>query len=285
CTAERLSKLVAQTTIDLQQFKIGVGGATTDGGSSFTSALSPFSKQNYTRFLPKKLSKLIQNRCSDHLLDRSLKNAIDMHYDIYVMVTIMDEDISSLLSQSNSKELGIYLKSYCKTRWIGMFLAAEQVMDHSEEIIYLRSSRKYNSVKFAPHFYYLTKPLFETASVLESKTSQISNVFPLAVFLLIHYYHLSVTIFSYEPWLSFIKTLCMNIFFYFFGDDHTDLFACAFAFSYSGKKLMEQRQLGMINSTIQSFKLTFGSMNYVSEIIPPLPFFDIKSIQIPQKPD
>ncbi|KAA6398844.1 MAG: hypothetical protein EZS28_005636 [Streblomastix strix] len=48
CTAEGLSKLVAQTTIDLQQFKIGVGGATTDGGSSFTSALSPFSKQNYS---------------------------------------------------------------------------------------------------------------------------------------------------------------------------------------------------------------------------------------------
>ncbi|KAA6398843.1 MAG: hypothetical protein EZS28_005635 [Streblomastix strix] len=128
-------------------------------------------------------------------------------------------------------------------------------------------------------------PLFETTSVLESNTSQVSNVFPLAVFLLIHYYHLSVTIFSYEPWLSFIKTLCKNIFFYFFGDDHTDLFACAFAFSYSGKKLMEKRQLGMISSTTQSFKLTFGSMNYVSEIIPPLPFFDIKSIQIPQKPD
>ncbi|KAA6393893.1 MAG: hypothetical protein EZS28_010577, partial [Streblomastix strix] len=179
CTADGFSRLVAQTTQDLQQFKIGLKQATTDGGSSFISALSPFSKQNYSRFLPKRLSKLIQNRYDDHLFERAQKNAIDMHYDICVMVTILDEDISSLRSQSNSKQLDIYLKSYCKTRRIGKFLAAEQVMDHSEEIIQLRS----------------------------------------------------ITIFCYEPQLSFIKTLCMNIFFYFFSDDYTDLFAYAFAFS------------------------------------------------------
>ncbi|KAA6400443.1 MAG: hypothetical protein EZS28_004030 [Streblomastix strix] len=285
CTVDGLSKLVTQTIIYLQQFKIGVGGATTNGGSSFTSALSPFSKQNYSIFLPQRLSKLIQNRCANHFLDRDLKNAIDMHYDIYAIVIIMEEDISSLHSQSNSNELSIYLKSYGKTRWIGMFLVAEQVMDHSEEIIQLKSSRKYNSVKFTTHIYYLTKPLFETTSVLESNTSQVSNVFPLAVFLLIHYYHLLVTIFSYEPWLSFIKTLCKKIFFYIFGDDYIDLFACDLAFCYSGKKLMQQRNLAMISSTTQSLKLTFVSKYYVSEIIPSIPFFDIKSIQIPQKPD
>ncbi|KAA6381223.1 MAG: hypothetical protein EZS28_023250 [Streblomastix strix] len=165
CIVDGLSKLVAQTTLYLQQFKIGVRGVTTDGGSSFKSGLSLFSKQTTLDFFQK---------------------------------------------------------------------AAEQVMDHSEEIKQLGTSRKYNPVKFAPQFYYLTKPLFETTSVLESNTSQVSNVFPLALL---------------------------------------------------GEEIDAIEKPGNDQFYYLVFQINFGSTYYVSEIIPSLPFFDIKSIQIPQKPD
>ncbi|KAA6403221.1 MAG: hypothetical protein EZS28_001254 [Streblomastix strix] len=215
CTADRFSRLVAQTALNLQQFKIGVDIATTDGGSSFTSALTPLSKQNYSRFLPKGC----QNQFKTDVLIICLTELQKM---LLICITTL------MLWQQSWMKIQVH---YIHNRILKNLVFIQRLIVKQDG---------------------------------------------LECFLLLS---------NYEPWLSFTKKFCMNIFFYFFGDDRKDLFACAFAFSYSGKKLMELRNLGMISSTSQSFKLTFGSMNYVSVIIPPLLFFDIKSIQIPQKPD
>lgn len=140
-------------------------------------------------------------------------------------------------------------------------------------------------IKFEIYLYIILKPLFETVSQFESNSSPVSIVFPLIQFILLYYKRLENELMNFEPWKSFINILSNNIFYYCFTGNHSDLYATAFATSYTGKKLMiNEGTIGNIMPTDKNFRLQFGSLKYIDEPFPTtVPSIDIKSIPVNAK--
>lgn len=61
--------------------------------SAFNAGLSLFSKENYTKYLPKSMAKLIFNRCAGHYMDRALRNSIECVIEIDHLVSLMSSEI------------------------------------------------------------------------------------------------------------------------------------------------------------------------------------------------
>ncbi|KAA6377393.1 MAG: hypothetical protein EZS28_027080 [Streblomastix strix] len=172
-TSDGYAKLVSQISLDLTKLEIIISGSTTDGATALAAGLSLFSPNNYSKYLTGKNAKLLYNRCADHLLDRAFRNAICPNKIIDQMINLMNTEINSLHSMNNEKEIEIYARSFSKTRWIGLFLSARWLVMHKDQILKSKLKISVYSLRFTEHFYYITKPLFETVSKLESNTASI----------------------------------------------------------------------------------------------------------------